>query len=107
MTEKRAGHRSLIELAASFGMPEDSVADQPVQINNISQGGFCFSSHQQLNVGQQLNLVIEVEPGNNIEILVKVAWTKENLFGVQICKTTGPDFERFIEFYRSVVSRNN
>jgi Tfp pilus assembly protein PilZ len=105
MTEKRAYIRSPIELAASYGIGEDPRPDREAKINNISSGGFCFSSEIPLRVGQEINLAIELDTSDEAIISVKVVWIKKMdsnkkfVVGVQIIEKEGPGFERFIEFY--------
>jgi len=92
-------------LAASYGLGEDSRPAQEVKINNISSGGFCFTSKAKLKVGKEVQLAVDLDAGDQVIINVKVAWIKdiprsrEQTIGVQITENSGPDFERFLEYY--------
>ena len=106
MTDKRAYIRSPIELAASFGIGDDPRPEREAKINNISSGGFCFTSEIQLKAGQVIDLAVELDTAEDVVISVKVVWVKKTesnkkfIIGVQIIEKEGPGFERFIEFYR-------
>lgn len=106
MTEKRVYIRSSIELAASYGIGEDPRPEREAKINNISSGGFCFTSEIQLRVGQVINLAIDLDTTEEVIISVKVVWIKQAeadkkfVIGVKIIEKEDPGFERFIEFYK-------
>ena len=107
MVEKRNEKRSPIELAASFGIGDDPRADRSAKIHNMSLGGFCFDSESKLRVGQEIQLVIDLDTMDDVIISVKVVWVKKNQengkysIGVQIIEKEGPDFDRFMEFYEN------
>lgn len=108
MAEKRNYKRSLIKLAASYGIGEDPGPEREAKINNISSGGFCFLSDNKLRVGEEIQLAIDLDTTEEAIITVKVVWVKkaENggkyNVGVQIEEKDGPDFDRFIEFYEKI-----
>ena len=108
MSEKRIEQRSPIELAASYGMEEDLGPERAAKINNISSGGFCFASDTKLNVGEKIQLAVDLGAWKDVNMTVKVVWMSRNqedgkyIVGVQIEEKKGPDFERFIKFYSNV-----
>ena len=105
MKEKRVHQRSPIELAASYGVPNEPQINQEAKIRNISAGGFSFISQEKLKVGKEIELAVDLEQGQVIYIPVKVVWcTKDAVkneysVGVQILESKGEDYEKFIEFY--------
>ena len=105
MVEKRVHKWSPIELAASYGIGEDLRPSRGAKISNISSGGFCFTSQNHLRVGQEINLAVDLDAGDEAVITVKVVWIKKGdkdkryTVGVQIIEQDGPGFEKFIEFY--------
>ncbi|MEK7375686.1 MAG: PilZ domain-containing protein [Candidatus Margulisiibacteriota bacterium] len=105
MADKRVYIRSPIELAASFGIGEDSRPEREAKINNISSGGFCFTSEIKLRIGQEIDLAVDLDTMDEVVISVKVVWIKQAgsekkyVVGVQIIEKEGPGFDRFIEFY--------
>jgi len=109
MFEKRANERSPIELAASYGIGEDPRPEREAKINNISSGGFCLTSNNKMSMGEDIELVIEIDSKNDITVFVKVVWINKNeqnqkyAVGVQIVEKEGPDYERFLEFYNEQV----
>ena len=56
MFEKRIHERSPIELAASYGIGEDPRPEREAKINNISSGGFCFTSDKKIGIGEKTNI---------------------------------------------------
>ncbi len=115
MDNRRAHQRSPIELAASFGVPDDPRINKEAKINNISAGGFSFLSSEKLKAGAKLQLAIESSPEENISIAVKVMWvspykaegadnsTGLNAIGVQIIEAPGPHLDKFLNFYSKTV----
>ncbi len=107
MFEKRTSTRSPIELAASYGIGEDPRPKREAKINNVSSGGFCLTSNHKLKVGEDVELVIELDSVKDITIFVKVVWVKQDensqsyTLGVQIAEKEGPEYEQFIEFFNS------
>jgi len=105
MFEKRVSQRSPIEMAASYGIGEDPRPEREAKINNVSSGGFCFTSDCSLKVGQNLQLAIDLDTVDEVVIMVKVVWMQpltgegKCTVGVQIVEKEGPDFDRFMEFY--------
>ena len=105
MTEKRSYQRSPIELAASYGIPDDPRVTSAVKIKNISAGGFAFTSPEKLKIGKEIKLSVDLEEGEPLILKARVAWCKPNEntedyhVGVQILETQGPAFERFQQFY--------
>ena len=109
MDNRREHQRSPIELAASFGVPDDPRISKEVKINNISAGGFSFLSTEKLKIGTKLRLAIDLSPQENVLIAVKVVWVKENpltglnAIGVQIVESIGPHLDKFLDFYTNTV----
>ena len=109
--ERRVYQRHPIELAASYGMPEDKNYAEKSTIINISGGGFCISSKEKLDVGKELQLAVKINNQEYVMIDVKVAWikqlgdTSEYRVGVQIVDSTGSDFDRFLDFYCEQVKK--
>jgi len=107
--EKRSFERSPIELAASFGLPED---EQTGQIIDISAGGFCINSPSKQRIGSEIRLAIELDDEERITVTVKVAWCNKDevdesyRVGVQILPNRSPDFERFYQFYCDLMAQN-
>jgi len=106
MFEKRMNKRSPIELAASYGIGEDPRPEREAKIHNISSGGFCLASDHKIRIGDEIELVIDLDTSSDVIIFVKVVWVKkiENnkqyTIGVQIIEKEGPDYDQFIEFYK-------
>lgn len=104
--ERRLSQRSPIELAASFGMGEDPRPEREGRISNISDGGFCFISRNKLKVGDEVQLAVDLDVREQAIISVEVVWVqkaedaKSYRIGVRLLESEGPDFERFMEFYR-------
>ena len=105
MFEKRLNERSPIELAASFGIGEDPRPQREAKISNISSGGLCITSTNAMNIGENIELVIELDTKDDIIVFAKVVWVNKNeqdqkyIVGVQFVEKKGPDYERFLEFY--------
>ena len=106
MKNNRQHERSPIEMAASYGIPDNDVESfKSATVKNISAGGFCFSSTQKANPGDQLQMAIDLDDGGQIVINVKVAWVKKNekggdyLLGVQIIEAPGDNLDKFMKFY--------
>ena len=104
--ERRISKRSPIELAASFGIEEDQRPDREARISNISDGGFCFISQNKLKIGDEVQLAVDLDVREQVIVNVEVVWVqkvkeaKDYRIGVRILESDGPDFERFMEFYR-------
>ena len=109
MTEKRRYQRSPIEMAASYGIGEDSRPGREAKINNISWGGFCLFSDTKLKIGEEIELAIDLDTSDEIYIIVQVIWiqkvedSKKYTVGVQIVEKEGLDYDRFIEFYNKQI----
>ncbi len=109
MAEKRQTKRSPIELAASYGIGEDPRPEREAKINNMSSGGFCFTSDSKLKVGERIQLAVDLDTIEDIIVMVKVVWVNisdqngKYIIGVQIEEKEGPGFDRFIEFYNSAL----
>lgn len=107
MGEKRIEKRSLIELAASYGIGDDPRPEREAKIYNVSSGGFCFTSSSKLKVGEEIQLAVDLDTTDEIIITVRVVWVKKNddnrkyTIGVQIVEKEGPGFDRFMEFYNN------
>jgi hypothetical protein len=108
MVEKRHHKRSPIELAASYGTGEDLRPERGAKINNVSSDGFCFTSDHKVQVGEEIQLAVDLDTVEEAVITVKVVWVKKAegvgkyTVGVQIEEKDGPDFDRFIEFYEKI-----
>ena len=104
MSEKRILKRSPIELAASYGIPEDSLVMQEAKITNVSFGGFSFNSNEEMKVGQVIQLAVELDAENQVVIPVKVKWqnfdaaTKLYQVGVSIHHPKGPQYEQYVSY---------
>lgn len=113
MQNKRVYQRSPIELAASFGIPEELPYTQEATVVNISSGGFGFFTHEPIKPGRNILLCVDLENGAHSTIKVRSVWCKavgdsgRFMAGVQIIETDGPDFERFLDFYTSLVKSNS
>lgn len=111
MNEKRVYQRSPIELAASYGIPEDSNYSEKSTVINISGGGFCICSREKLPQGKEIQLAVKLNEHDYVIIDVRVVWAKqvgdtgEYRLGVQIINSTGEDFEKFLDFYCTEVKK--
>lgn len=111
MNEKRIYQRSAIELAASYGIPNEPQINREAKIRNISAGGFSFMSQEKLKVGKEIRLEVDLEQGEPLLIPVRVVWcnkdkeTNNYSIGVQIIESKGNDSEKFIEFYTKQLHR--
>ncbi len=108
MSEKRVHERSAIELAASYGIPNEPDINREAKIRNISAGGFSFLSQEKLKPGKEIELAIDLEQGQPLSIPVRVVWCSKNeessdySIGVQIIESQASDTEKFIEFYTKI-----
>ena len=106
MFEKRSKARSPIELAASYGIGDDPSIQREAKINNISSGGFCLTLNKNMGIGEDIALAIDLDTKDDVVVYAKVVWVNKNerdqkyTIGVQIIEKEGPDYERFIEFYK-------
>ncbi|MBI5416280.1 MAG: PilZ domain-containing protein [Candidatus Omnitrophica bacterium] len=104
--ERRTSRRSPIELAASFGIGEDPRPEREAKINDVSGGGFCFTSDHKLDKDEELQLAVDLDVLDQVVINVRVVWVekitgaKGYRVGVRLIESDGPEFERFMEFYR-------
>lgn len=102
--DKRTLKRSPIELAASFGIPEESLALHNAQVKNISYGGFSFKSKERMPVGKKVQLVLELGAEKQAVLAVKVVWQNKDdgedtyTIGVQIDNPSPEEYEKFAEF---------
>ena len=109
MVEKRTEKRSPIELAASYGIGDDPRPEREAKISNMSSGGFCFTSDSKLRVGEEIQLAVDLDTTDEVIVTVKIVWVKKNndnrkyMIGVQIVEKEGPGFDRFMEFYNSLL----
>jgi len=75
----------------------------------MSSGGFCFTSDSKLKEGEEIQLAVDLDTTDEVIITVKVVWVRKNdnngryIIGVQIIEKEGPGFDRFMEFYNSLV----
>lgn len=106
MKDKRTSKRSAIELAASFGIGEDPRPEREAKISDISEGGFCFISDSRPKVGAICQVAVDLDVREQVVVGVEVVWvqklkdTKKYRVGVQLIESDGPEFERFMEFYK-------
>jgi len=106
MIEKRTNKRSAIELAASYGIGEDPRPEREAKIHNISSGGFCLNSDYKMAIGDEIELVIDLDMTNDVIIFVKVVWvqrienSKQYTIGVQIIEKESLGYDQFIEYYK-------
>ena len=109
MKDKRTSKRSAIELAASFGIGEDPRPEREAKISDISAGGFCFVSDTRPKVGKTCQVAVDLDVRDQVVVSVEVVWVqklagvKKYRVGVQLIESDGPDFERFMEFYRKQI----
>ena len=113
MKEKRSSQRTPIELAASYGMLDDSNYAQSSSTINISGGGFCIKTDEPYKTGKEIQLSVQLSTKKYVIIDVKVAWCskdpkgKKYLTGVQIIDASGPDFDKFLDFYCDVLKKES
>jgi hypothetical protein len=106
MKDKRTSKRSAIELAASFGIGEDPRPEREAKISDISEGGFCFISDTRPKVGEICQVAVDLDVREQVVVSVEVMWVqkiteaKKYRVGVQLVESDGPEFERFMEFYK-------
>jgi Tfp pilus assembly protein PilZ len=104
MNEKRVLKRSPIELAASYGIPEDLIIMREAKITNASFGGFSFFSKEQMKVGKTLQLAVEINNEEQAMVPVKVKWQKfdegrqEYQVGVAIHHPKGKQYEKYVSY---------
>ena len=109
MNDKRHFKRSPIELAASFGVPEEQEIVSKGTVINISRGGICIKSKKPLRVGTEFMIAIEDE-ADEIGIGVKVVWSKKDkesnqfINGVTIVETSAEELDKFLDFYSRLSS---
>lgn len=109
MKDKRTSKRSAIELAASFGIGEDPRPEREAKISDISEGGFCFISDSRPKVGATCQVAVDLDVREEVVVGVEVVWvqkikdSKKYRVGVQLIESDGPEFERFMEFYRKQI----
>lgn len=112
MTEKRIYRRTPIELAASYGIPDNLPSTQEATVVNISTDGFGFFSVDPIKADTDLILCIELDDGTNATLNVRTKWAKaigdtgKFIIGVQISEPKSRDLERFEAFYHRL-TRNN
>jgi len=106
MVEKRTNKRSVIELAASYGIGEDPRPEREAKIQNISSGGFCLTSDHKIGIGDDIELVVDLDTANDAIIFVKVVWvnrienSQKYTIGVQIIEKESLGYDQFIEYYK-------
>lgn len=109
MKEKRISKRSAIELAASFGIGEDPRPEREAKISDISEGGFCFISDSRPKVGETCQIAVDLDVREQAVVNVEVVWVqkfkdaRKYRVGVRIVESEGPDFDRFMEFYKKQI----
>lgn len=101
--ERRKLPRLPIELAASYGMPEEALTMFETRITDVSMGGFCIQSRTKLERGKKMQLVFEID-GKDCVISVKVVWekidekTKSYVYGVEINQPHQIEYDKLLAF---------
>lgn len=109
MKDKRGSKRSAIELAASFGIGEDPRPEREAKISDISAGGFCFTSQSRPKIGEPFQIAVDLDTQDQVMVTVEAVWVqkikneKKYRVGVRLVESDGPDFERFMDFYRKQI----
>ena len=105
--EKRQSHRSPIELAASFGIPESLPDTEEAQTLDVSAGGFCISSPTMIPDNHPFFLAVDLNNNEQVTIQVKAVWSKPQgdafRVGVQIVDDqNSSDVQTFLKFYNAL-----
>ena len=107
MIEKRRYHRFSVQLPCSFKSPNSVSSIATATTLDISALGLCFTSKEELKMGQALPLEITLPDNERIMIYVEVVWVKESdvltyseyTTGVKILEPMRGDEPKFIKFY--------
>ena len=106
MKDKRTSKRSAIELAASFGIGEDPRPARQAQVSGPAEGGLCLIAGPRPKVGAACQVAVDLDVREQVVVSVEVVWVqklkdaKKYRVGVRIIESDGPEFERFMEFYK-------
>lgn len=106
MENRRKEDRSKIELAASFGIPEDSLIMNDAIIGDASKFGLSYRSKEKVKPGQEIQLALELNEKDVAVLIVRVAWQKfddihqEFIVGVEIQDTQSSQYQKFIDFFQ-------
>ena len=101
--ERRQLPRLPIELAASYGIPEEALTMYETRITDVSTGGFCIQSRTKLERGRKLQLIFEID-GQDCVISVKVVWEKADektnsyVYGVEINHPHHLEYDKLLAF---------
>lgn len=103
MDEKRQYVRHPIELAASFGGPDDLVLKE-ASVINASYGGFCFLAERKLRTGEEIRVAVETADSDVTEVMALVAWQRpadsagQYETGVHIELKSGAAYQKLVHF---------
>ncbi len=112
MTERRIYTRTPIEMAASYGIPDDLPITEEATVVNISSDGFGFFSLNPISPETELILCVDLDDGEKATLLVRTKWAKavgdtgRFIIGVQIIEAESADLERFLEFYAKLTKQH-
>jgi uncharacterized protein (TIGR02266 family) len=73
---------------------------------NFSAGGLCLRSQKPHAVGDEVQLVVEVEQ-EHFELKGTVQWARAGVVGVRFIDVTQEDRERLEKVARTLISRGN
>lgn len=102
--DKRQFKRSPIELAASYGIPDESLILEEARIIDVSGGGFCIQSKNKIERKKTIQLVFELDNGEECVLPVKIAWqkidpaTNNYIYGVQIHYPNHLEYNKLLAF---------
>ncbi len=106
---KRESERSPIELAASYGIAADADIYNEAIIKNVSEGGFAFQSKDNIQIGKEFSLEVELSDNEAFSLQVKAVWSRFNYdtddftIGVQIVEKSQEKLDKFNKFYSSEI----
>jgi len=104
MKERRTHPRLSIDLEAAYVFRREPEAENKISVLNISAGGFCLLTDEEIVPKTEITLKIAVAPDKELSINVASAWCdkdeEEDKYktGVSIRDAEGNDFEEFRNF---------
>lgn len=105
MDERRASKRLSINLPAVFKNVDIDNGEEKSTVVNVSYGGIGFVVDTEVNVGQHVDLEVQLEDEGSVHLQTIVAWASadENdpgsfANGVRILNFGCDDAEKFIRF---------
>lgn len=105
MDERRASKRLNINLPAIFKNLDVDNGEEKSTVVNVSYGGIGFVVDAKVDVGQHVDLEVQLEDEGSVHLQTLVAWAKRDenntdLFatGVRILNFGCDDAEKFIRF---------